>query len=253
MIVPNETRLYQHYRRLNTFSLAASARECKDNKTPARLADEFLEAVTELKGYDNRQEPFHPPRGPLPAGAKTRIYQQLCSSRTPIPALKPYLLECKCREINPLRTTNATFQNGKTARRLCGPGGIDYVALREGKRPVLGEIKWREKNPYYALVQLLTYLSQLASQAQQERANTYLFCNSLQLPLRFDLHILLVDYNRQGEGGPIVACLHRVAADFILKLKEAASTPLLGDILCLSADSVGAPLKLDWAAYNDPQ
>lgn len=60
-----------------------------------------------------------------------------------------------------------------------------------------------DADAYYAIVQLLTYLSELSSDAQTTRASRFLFNSGLEVPARYDLHILLGDYNNRRKKGPL--------------------------------------------------
>ena len=51
-----------------------------------------------------------------------------------------------------------------------GRGGMDYIAVRNAT-PILGEIKVKDDaNSFYAFIQLLTYLSEMATPNQIQRA-----------------------------------------------------------------------------------
>lgn len=100
------------------------------------------------------------------------------------------------REVSPLRTTNAEFETGKSGKSS-GNGGIDFIGLNlDNDLPILGEIKvGADQNPFYALIQLLTYLSELSTRNQIKRINkTELFGNiHLTDEPSFYLYILLVN------------------------------------------------------------
>lgn len=72
------------------------------------------------------------------------------------------------REFNPRRTTNGVFENGLSAKSS-GGGGIDVFLKKEGN-PVVGEIKVRDDaDPFYALIQCLTYAIELGTASQFKR------------------------------------------------------------------------------------
>lgn len=97
-------------------------------------------------------------------------------------------------EVSPLRTTKAIYQDGEKGSSS-GTGGIDFIGYNNiQKIPILGEIKINgDKNPFYALIQLLTYLSELSIPSQIKRINKFnLFGNNVTLKndTVFDLYIL---------------------------------------------------------------
>jgi hypothetical protein len=101
------------------------------------------------------------------------------------------------REVSPLRTTgNAKFESGQSGRSS-GTGGLDFIGWNVNNNiPILGEIKVNsDENPFFALIQLLTYLSELVTPNQINRINkTGLFANHISEPV-FYLYIILSNYN----------------------------------------------------------
>lgn len=98
------------------------------------------------------------------------------------------------REISPLRTTRSNYDTGEPADKS-GSGGIDFIGRNlTNNLPILGEIKVDgDQNPFYAMIQLLTYLSELSTKKQVERAkNHLLFGNQtdLNFPVEFYLYVL---------------------------------------------------------------
>lgn len=137
------------------------------------------------------------------------------------------------RQLPPLRREGA-------GEPTSGAGGIDYTA-RSGPRPVLGEVKREsDQNPFYALVQLLTYLSEMATEKQVARATQHEeFGLSLAFPQPFDLHILLADFNDRGEKGPLIDLTRRLAAAFKTRLAiyPVPAAAVVGTVMCLRLDS----------------
>ncbi|MFM7115348.1 MAG: hypothetical protein ACKO0N_01815 [Planctomycetota bacterium] len=118
-----------------------------------------------------------------------------------------------------------------------GAGGIDYTAV-SGSTPVLGEIKRSgDKNPFYAFVQLLTYLSEMATPNQVRRATKY---EEFGIPLKdsqpFDLHILLTDVNKRSATLGLIEPTRQLAELFRGRLGKQHGK-LLGKTLCLEMDS----------------
>ena len=106
----------------------------------------------------------------------------------------PYAFTFLHREVPHLRTATRAEQLEK--------GWIDYVARTEA-RPILGEIKWgSDENPFYAFLQLLTYLSEIATPNQIQRSvQQELFGKPGFVTPTFDLHIFLANFNDRGKGG----------------------------------------------------
>jgi len=100
--------------------------------------------------------------------------------------------EYLCREISPVRTTHARTASGKSGK-ASGIGGIDFVARNlRYDFPVLGEIKVnRDQTPFFALIQLLTYLSEMSTRNQRKRIKKYqLFTDEVSSDAPFFLYIL---------------------------------------------------------------
>jgi hypothetical protein len=97
------------------------------------------------------------------------------------------------REVPTYRTTNTKSEVG----RKSGSGGIDFIGYNcKNFLPILGEIKVKsDQNPFYALIQLLTYLSELSTTNQIKRINKYKLLGDipdLTDETSFYLYILLV-------------------------------------------------------------
>ena len=102
------------------------------------------------------------------------------------------------REISTLRTTgNVRFENGHSGRSS-GTGGLDFIAWNiKDNLPVLGEVKVKnDENPFFALIQLMTYLSELVTPNQIARINnTDLFKGNTGSKPYFYLYILHSNHN----------------------------------------------------------
>ena len=251
------TRLRKRYKRLGQTKVSTQHRreEC-DQQLAADakpLVDEFREAVDLMESYDNRGEPFFPKTGRVEKTVKegtvevTRLLKQ--ARLVDVREMESYSFKYVEREVNPLRTTRGDFFDGTRS----SAGGIDYVGLLQGNppTPILGEIKARsDKDAYYAFVQLLTYLSELSSEAQFTRANEVLFERRLVYPVRFDLHILLWKYNDRGQRGPIIKSTCQLARAFKERLTAAmGASCTLGRVLCLRnpTGTFAGALNLVWS------
>ncbi len=101
------------------------------------------------------------------------------------------------REISPIRTPKTKFESGKSGKSS-GIGGVDFIGWNtEKKLPILGEIKIKnDENPFYALIQLLTYLSEFSTPRQIDRINkAKLFKYEIPRAPKFFLYIVLSNYN----------------------------------------------------------
>lgn len=257
------TGLRKRYLRLGYPGVSTRQRrqECDEltsDVTP--LVNEFVKALDELRSYDRREDPFYPDHqrkttARLKKGA-TEMFGKLEEQGQPVSVLgiPAYSFIIVDREINPLRTVGVRSPDGTPASRKGRVGGgLDYVGLLEGpsRTPILGEIKaGSDKDTYYAFVQLLTYLSELSTPAQLARANKHLFKGKLAYPARYDLHILLADYNDRGQRGPIIESTHNLAVALKVGLTAAVGGGhTLGRVLCLKATvrDFADSLEVIWA------
>lgn len=106
----------------------------------------------------------------------------------------------KNREISTLRTKGAKFDTLTSGKRS-GQGGLDFIGYNINDQiPILGEIKVNgDKNAFFALIQLLTYLSELSTENQINRINKHnLFKfpskKQLNIETKFYLYIVFADF-----------------------------------------------------------
>jgi hypothetical protein len=237
------TRLKGLYRSLTFFSVATQIEMCNDLTRQAKdLAKCFAEALKQNSTFDNRGEPFlsheaidaRPqisPRDTNDNGVIALLEQhaEINVDRGPADYNFCYIQ----RQVPPLRRTGA-------GDRHSGKGGIDYIA-RSGNTPILGEVKRKsDKNAFYAFIQLLKYLSEMATSHQIERANGHhTFGADGEIGRRFDLHILLADRNPGSETEKLVEPTRLLATSFRRALRE--HHPIwegaLGRVLCLGMSS----------------
>jgi hypothetical protein len=257
------TTLRKRYLRLKNMDTKARLTECEtliSDVSP--LVHEFVKAAGELGGYDRREDRFYPEgqRKTTPHVKKgaTEMFGSLRRQPVTVPDIPSYTFRITDREINPLRTIGVRALDGTSvSRKGRAGGGLDYIGLLEGSAaiPILGEIKAGVDNDtYYAFVQLLTYLTELSTPAQLARANKYLFGERLRLnePIRFDLHVLLADYNAKGkekqailQGTRLLAKAFRTKMEGIMGARHS-----LGLVLCLrtSMSTFAGSLELVWPA-----
>jgi hypothetical protein len=162
------------------------------SKSPARaktLQVLFSDSVTHFARYRNIGEPFHnPDQERQPLGAATaevrRLVSQLISVGQPSLGIsdgdEPLLSSAAVAyEISPFRTTSAAFGEAPTlfesgrSSKSSGQGGIDLLLRSDDKDlPIIAEIKGRKDTDLFlALIQALTYASEMMTPNQIERLN----------------------------------------------------------------------------------
>lgn len=205
------------------------------------LVDDFVSAVRAWRSssYDLRGEPFYPPgsRGVSTQSSGTIMVIDKLKKHVPISvaSASPCSFAFVDREISPARTPGGTFSDGGKATST-GRGGIDYVArtLAPTPIPILGEIKVKgDKDAFYAFVQLLTYLSELCSDAQAARARRHLFQDTVDCSASWDLHILLADFNDRSAREPLLDRTRQLASKFKAALASRSERSPVGRIRCL--------------------
>lgn len=246
-----ETRLRHLYESLHGFKTETQQHICNDlcvalgAKTKTHLADLFAEAVDENARLAEIDEPFitdemlknrhrteiERQESEREAKGTVRVTDAMkkCGSLTICETTVPYNFEFLQREVPHLK--------GVTSQRHGNRAWIDYIGRAEGC-PVLGEIKCgSDQNPFYAFIQLLTYLSEVATPNQLRRAVSHrLFGEDCQSIDSFDLHILLVDANESSAKWKMLEPARSLAEAFRERLNRDYSekAKVLGRILCFS-------------------
>jgi hypothetical protein len=236
------TLLREMYEVLSSYSTATHLSMCKDlirqldkgKRKEGNLAGHFARAITENRESLSQVDvPFIPTgRDPEKKGTNpvTHIMRQMKTLQLSCPETTQYEFKYLGREIPHLRARNAEEQNDKA--------WIDYVACTKNS-PILGEVKWKgDENPFYALIQLLVYLSEMATTNQIARAKQHgLFGDELCELAAFDLHIFLANFNERGKKGKLIEKTHRLAALFKSRLLEDHPDigHFVGSIMCISA------------------
>lgn len=147
--------------------------------------------------YDNRGEAIldRPTRnGPTNRKGTPQVISILLKSKPSVVSSdSKFNFEYINREVSPLRTTEADWDTGLSARNS-GTGGIDFIGWNIADDvPILGEVKAdKDENPFYALIQLLTYLSEISTPMQIKRINKHPLFGKHTLPAdsKFYLYIL---------------------------------------------------------------
>lgn len=205
-IVPS-TKLRALYESLTSLHLSTATQNrimqdllVKDNHKG--LVKLFEESYEHIKTYDNINEPIinlNAKRKPIQVTTSIKSTNDVIShfqsnNKKVCVAPSIYDFEYIEREVSPLRTTNAIYENQLSARRS-GTGGIDFIGWNTSRNlPVLGEIKVKDdQNPFYALIQLLTYLSEISTPNQIDRINNFKHfgtANNLSSNTKFYLYII---------------------------------------------------------------
>lgn len=251
------TFLREIYEVLGCFSTATHTKMCEDllRKLQAtsrdNLAGHFASALEANKTFAQVECSFIPEerkndQGTNPVTTAMRALD--VGLKVQLSPTTTYQFNFLQREIPHLRAKILGEQENK--------GWIDYVAHTK-LRPILGEIKWKDdKNPFYAFIHLLTYLSEMATSRQIERAvKHHLFGKDILSITSFDLHIFLANFNDRGEKGALIERTRELADAFKTRLNrdhpEAALC--LGEVLCLFGTidedtKVFSNLGCHWAA-----
>ena len=149
-----------------------------------RLIGLFTQSIENLKDYSNDQ-PFIPEKRTTKIGDKPTTQLQLYFKKYKESDLKinddpqnsyRYL----AHELPPLRSPNSLYETGESARKS-GAGGIDIFCYNERSGlPVVIEYKSeKDHSLFYALIQSLTYASELLTSNQFERIKS---CYEIECP-----------------------------------------------------------------------
>lgn len=199
--------------------------------------------------YDNQNESFlsDASRKPLNAQVSTisRTQDVIAALMSQNPKIKvdnpAYSFEYLQREVSPIRTTHAEFDTGKSGKSS-GTGGLDFIGWNlQDDLPILGEIKvGSDQNLFYALIQLLTYLSELSTHNQIERINnTKLFGNHkiLSINVSFYLYLIITDLSKEKRK------LYEVVQELIRKIQDRVEIKEIKEIVVLFMDPKKKELK----------
>lgn len=194
----------------------ALAEEVLRDKNPGLLAGMFHRSVERFGEYTNIEEPFYPERPPrkdLPDATKIdSIGGDLCLTAflkiggtaevVDSPELSFRFVD---RQIVPARTTgNVVYENDERSIRGCR---LDWLLANAHDRlPIIAEVKvGSDKDPFYALIQLLMYAAELVTVSQLARLQRH-YPQRFTLPVMtgretgssdpvLDLYIVLSNYN----------------------------------------------------------
>ena len=221
MIIPF-TRLRERYiglKRLNTAEQLAAAQAA----TAKELAAEFGASLQAFQAYRNNEPFFETARNPLCAVEGLAGLQRTEEFAAALKAQGGGSVEGAAdldfryleRELVPARTTGAArYSNGEDAGRF-----IRFDLLLAGERPILCELKLPGDNgsAYYALVQLLASLAEMAMEAQRERLARHFAGLPDPRHGRFDLYLLFYEFNfRSKPKSEILQLTGRLAEDLVV-------------------------------------
>ena len=198
----------------------AMAEEARRDHNPATLAELFQRSVERFSDYSNVEEPFypdHPPRKDIPdpqtidriAGTTSLTSFLKYSGTAQVVDNHDLDFVFVDRELVPARTTgNVLFENGDPSIRV---RRLDWLlANAHDQRPVIAEVKvGDDKNPFYALIQLLMYAAELVTPAQLTRLRRH-YPDRFKLPASadgvtvaqgpvMDLYIIISNFNPRSE------------------------------------------------------
>jgi hypothetical protein len=217
------------------------------SKTKTNLADLFAEAISENTKLDEIDAPFFTDEM-LKNRHKTEIERQESDEHSKgtvrvTDAMKKHKLmniqlgDDESYQLNFIER-EVPHLRGQRGAKPRNKAWIDYIGVTNGQ-PILGEIKCgSDQNPFYAFIQLLTYLSEMATPSQIQRAMSQeLFSEQCKAIDCFDLHILLTNFNERSEKkGLLRERTEELAQQFKHKLKQTHDeyAKVVGRVLCLS-------------------
>jgi hypothetical protein len=216
-----------------TKSQRSLAQRDKDDIEP--LALDFLSSVESFAAYEPRDEAFHDVRKPLGTDwhqegspVTNRLAARIESAGIAIKGDLPELRYLD-REIVPSRTTGERhFEEPDEGTRL----RIDLLLATES-RPVVCEVKaLGDENAYYALIQGLAGVAQLAPPKQRTRMKKAYPGLSDEVPL--ELFIVLSRHNSRGEDKGAMADLSREIAEQLIVFPGVSE--VLSAIRCVDAE-----------------
>jgi hypothetical protein len=260
------TQIHDFYELLDYFSTNTQQGMCKDMIRALQatkketLADWFSVALADNSSFKNLDQPFlraGAEIGRLPIAMDDQNDNGIIALMDERESIRlnngpdGYQFRYVERQVPTRRIERAGFPRS-------GAGGIDYIAHR-GETPILGEIKRNDdQNPFYALIQLLTYLSEMATGNQVERAKQHnLFLTDIAERTAFDLHILLVDFNDRGAKRMLIELTRILATEFKRRINSSdylEASGVVGQILCIKvassefADSKDGAMNCLWFA-----
>lgn len=219
-----------------------------DEDIPKILRNLFLASIKELKHYDNKDEPFCNPDSPrvktCTSTRNTQVLQYYFEKNESVKIQgKGGIIEYRYidRELSPLRTTKTISEDGTTGKHS-GSGGIDIFCYNpETRHPVLIEYKsLKDKSLFFALIQLLTYASELATPNQFYRMRNSWPNLDFNEDNKLELCIIYDDDERKGKEIPF---LKEICTELFNKeFERYISSPIL---FIKNANNSGSNINLE--------
>lgn len=245
-IVVPQTRLRRFYETLRLFpDLSVHTSVCNAllrGENIDKLQVLFKEALLHLNQYDNREQSFHSRepkewlhiRDQETGFAKCLVARlRPCNGQWCDAAYKDTSLKFRAvdYEVSPLRTAgHARLESGKPAMRS-GAGGMDLLLQHEDGTPIIGEIKApTDTNPFVALVQSLTYASELLTPLQCKRLKHVY--PSLCAGGRCDIYVISAHNDKERN----LLCETKKIAHALLESKESVIAKSVRRIAFLTAE-----------------
>lgn len=198
LIPTTELRHFYNFIKLfNTNTILEISKELNNNKD--RLIKIVKKSQKHFLIYNNVRQNFFPKetRKALPKFNPEGLFE---NTNQVVKKLKndngKSGIEYVAREVDPRRTKNAIFDNGRLGTSS-GTGGIDFIGWHKNM-PLIGEIKTKsDTTAFQALIQVLTYFTELSTPNQIKRCNNHnLFKNrKLKENQKFILGIVFADFN----------------------------------------------------------
>ncbi|MBW2282049.1 MAG: hypothetical protein JRG76_04090 [Deltaproteobacteria bacterium] len=244
------TALRERYQRAALLDAAGQMRECVEYlQHPEILVAEFSDSYLTASEYDRRDQEFWAPPEDLP---RRRVSDDVCdqlvrASQVRVLDDPEHCFRYVAREIFPLRAELGGHAEGD--RRAAG---LDYVGLIAADPcvPVLGVVHVpADRTVFLSLMRLLTCLAEVATEAQVDRANRFLFRGVLPPEPTFDLHVLTESPPDLDAQPPISHLTHDLANVFVTLLRDEWQFPnMLRNIYCLrmSLKDFDGGMQVDW-------
>jgi len=210
VIVPT-TKIRHYYEFLSNFTNPSSREDmaksiCASINNKTKLIDLIKESMKHFSKYCNTEN-FTNTKYKRKALARTdndkKMYKNDKEVLYDLINRQSYLISNEgMREIDPRRATSSKYESGFNATGS-GGGGIDFLAWDNDLNiPFIGEVKTRRDNDaFYALIQVLTYFTELSTVNQIERANIHNLFPQRQLKKnqKFCLGIIFSDYSQRSD------------------------------------------------------
>lgn len=205
---------------------------------PNELLNLFLNSVNQFEAFSNVDQTFHPDRPAFiqePQGNTAKLQwrlegpqqnHELCITDDEGNTVDQYLY--LDREVSPGRIQGVKL----AAENPSGKGGIDFLLSRrindQSVIPVVAEVKiYRDKTPFFALIQSLTYAAELLSVWQQQRIQQTYADDIQQATLRMppQVELLLLFVGLPDDLVPLLEVTEKIIANLLTNPSFAKLVP----------------------------